>query len=78
MVKHAVFFAPSHKREAREIGEHRALAIEPIKPHQRALLWNVGDNHILANGCETLSQFFPIVPVATVAETAEPLGAVRL
>ncbi len=78
MVKHAVFFAPGHKREADEIGKHRAQAIESIKPQQRVFLREVEGNQVLANGCETLSQFLSIPSISAIAKRAEPLVAVCL
>ena len=50
MIKHAIFFAPGHKREASEVGEHRAQAILPIKPQKRAILWDLVDRQIPTNG----------------------------
>src|SRR6266849_2111630 len=73
MIKHTVFFASGHTSEASEIGEHHAQAILPIKPYQRAFWWKLVCCQIPTNGDKSLAQFFSVLPIAPVPETAEPL-----
>jgi hypothetical protein len=44
----------------------------PIQPQERARSVELIRGEILANGRKPLAQFFPIAPVPSVSETAEP------
>ena len=78
MIEQVIVFAARHKREASHISEHGPVAILPVKAQQGAFLRQGVDSQIPTNRGEPLAQFFPIAPVPTVAETAEPLIPVRL
>lgn len=78
MIEQVIVFAAGDKREASHIGEHSPIAILPIQPQQCVRSFQLIRCQLPANGRKPLAQFFPIAPVATVAETAEPLVAVCL
>ena len=78
MIKHAVFFATSHKREACHIREYSPRAILPVEPEQGTALWELVCREVARDRGESLAQFRSVATVPSVAKTAEPLEAVRL
>jgi hypothetical protein len=78
MIEQAIVFPTGHKRKTSEIGEYRPVAILSIEPQQRAFLWKVVGRQIPTNRGDPFAQFFPIAPVPSVPETAEPLITVCL
>lgn len=78
MVEQTRVFPAGHQREASHIGEDRSIALLPVTPDQRAFWWELRGSQRPANGRESLASFLPRASVPTVAETAEPMGAVRL
>jgi hypothetical protein len=78
MVKHAVVFAAGNIREACHIGEHRARPILTKDMEQGVRLWKLVRCEIAHDQSSALAQFHAILPVATSAKTAEPVGAVGL
>ena len=78
MIEQVVVFATAHKRKPCHIGDHGPIAILPIQPQQRARSFELIRRQIPANGGERLAQFFPIPPVPSIPETAEPLITMRL
>ena len=78
MIEQVIVFATGHKRETSYIGEYGSVAILPVEPEQRARSFELISRQIPTNGRKSLVQFFPISPVPTIAETAEPLITMRL
>ncbi len=67
VIEHGVLFATGHKGEARKIRKHGPSAVLSIEPEQGAFLRKLVYSQILTNGCEPLSQFLPVAPIAPVA-----------
>jgi hypothetical protein len=78
MIEGAVLFATGHKREACQIREHRSGPILAVKPEECALRWELIRCEIARDRSQSLAQFLPVMAVATVPETAEPLVRVGL
>ena len=78
MIEDSVFLATSHKDKACQIREHGSSPILAIEPEQRARRVELIHSEIARDRCQSLTQFLPISPIASVSETAQPLVAVRL
>jgi hypothetical protein len=78
MVEGSVLPATGHKREPGEICEHRSFPILTVEPEERAFLRKGVDSQMSTNSRQSLAQFLPILPVASVPETAEPVIAMGL
>jgi hypothetical protein len=78
MIEQAVVLATGHKPEASQIGEHSPVPLLAVEAQQRVLRWKLVPCEIPADGGEALAQFRSRQPMASVSETAEPLGALGL
>jgi hypothetical protein len=78
VIKHGVLLAAGHKGEASHIGEHRPSAILAVEPKERTSRGKVVCGEIACDRGKSLTQFRAVMPVASVAETAEPLIAMGL
>ena len=78
MVEQVIVFATGHEREPSHISEHGSVAILPVEPQERTRRFELIRRQIATDGCKPLAQFFPLSPVASVPETAEPLRTMRL
>ena len=78
MIEDGVFLATRHKGEGGQVNEHSSRPILPVKPEQRARRFELMRREIATDSCQPLAQFLPVASVPSVAETAEPLIAVRL
>jgi nitrogen fixation protein len=74
MIKHVVLTTASHKGKSGQIREYRTQAIEPIKLQEGVFRWTLACREIPVNDRQALAQFHPVLPVASVAETAELCG----
>ncbi len=68
VIKDRVLFASCHKGEASQVGEHGSGAILSVKPEQGALFRELVRREIATDGRESLAQFLPVEPVASVAK----------
>jgi hypothetical protein len=78
MIEGGVLFATGHKREAGQIAEHSPRPILAVESEQGTGLWELVRGERACDRSQALAQFHAILPVATLAKTAEPLETVGL
>ena len=72
-IQHGVIFAAHDEQEACQIGDDGPCPILPIQPHQGANRRKMVRLQIALDSGQPPAQFLPVVSIASVAETAEPL-----
>ncbi len=78
MIQHRVVFASHHEEEAVQICHDSPSAVEAVQSQQGACLRQTVRSQLATDGFQCACQFLPVLPVASVAETAEPLIGVGL
>src|SRR5215470_16822604 len=78
MIQCRVLLATGHISKACQIGEHRSGTILSVESEQGVRLGQVGGLEVARDGCEALTQFLAVAPVAAVAKRTEPLEAMSL
>src|SRR5260370_41375756 len=76
--EYRVVFAAGDKGEVGHICEHRPGAILSVEPKQGTRLWEVVRGEIARDRRECLAQFRSVASVASIAKTAEPMGAMSM
>src|SRR5947209_9076225 len=72
-IQHGVIFATHHEREACEVADDGPCSILAIQPQQGARRRKMVRLQIALNSGQCSAQFLPVVAIAAVAETAEPV-----
>jgi hypothetical protein len=78
VIHHRVIVAPHHEEEAVQIGHDGPRAGEAVSSQQGACVRLVGRRERATDDPQGGCQFLPILPVASVSDTAEPLSGVGL
>jgi hypothetical protein len=78
MIEDGVLLAARHKREGSQIHKHGSGPVLAIESQQGTRRFELVYSQIPTNGGESRAQFFPVASISSVAETAEPVVAVRL
>ncbi len=76
LIQHAVIFAAHDEGEACQIGDDSPCSILSVQPQQGRCRRKTVCLQIAPNGGQPLAQFLPVESIASVSETAQPLGTV--
>src|SRR5437667_8880826 len=77
-VKEPIVFASHDIGEAGQIGEDGTSAILPIQAQQGTLFEVVVCLEVALDGCYCPTQFYPVLPIARISKSSNPLMRMSL